>query len=141
VSRAPESSLLHAGAAGVGADAALAVGIRWKHLGQDREHLLAQLRGHVDVLQAPQDLRDVIAGFGIEPNRGDVLLTELQLGIDDLTHRGSNDEVYEGLFARHRAIHLTARTEASRQRRINALRPPIHDSGTIGGLAKLNLPP
>jgi hypothetical protein len=65
------------------------------------------------VLQTAQDLRDVIAGFGVEPNAGDVLLTELQLGIDDLPHEVSNDEVYDDSFARHRAIHPTARLPAN----------------------------
>jgi hypothetical protein len=37
-------------------------------------------------LQPAQDLRDVVAGFGVQMNGGDVLFAELQLWIDDLAH-------------------------------------------------------
>ena len=54
--------------------------------GEDREDPLADLRGHVDVLQATQDLRDVVAGFRVQLDGGDILLAELQLRIDDPAH-------------------------------------------------------
>ena len=58
------------------------------------EDLLAQLQCGVNVLQSTQNARNVITGLGIELNGRDVLLAEFQLGIDDLTHGVSNDEVY-----------------------------------------------
>jgi hypothetical protein len=84
------------------------------------------------LLQAPQDLCDVIAGLRIQPNGRDVLLAELQLGIDDLTHGGSNDEVDEGSFARHRVTGPTARLRARRRRAIKYLQTSADSSGTIG---------
>jgi hypothetical protein len=37
-------------------------------------------------LQPAQDVRDVVAGFGVQMNGGDILLAEFQLRIDDLAH-------------------------------------------------------
>ena len=45
------------------------------------------------MLQPAQQLRDVVARLGVELNGADVLFAELQLGIDDLAHGISNDEV------------------------------------------------
>ena len=84
--------LLHAGPAGVGAG--LAIRPLGEHFGEDGEDLLAQFRHGVDVLQPTQNARYVISRLGIELDGRDVLLAELQLWIDDLTHGVSNDEVY-----------------------------------------------
>ena len=83
--------LLHAGAPGAGVG--LAVDPGGDHLLEDGEHPRAQLRVGVDVLQPPQQLRDVVARLGVELNGADVHLAELQLGVDDLAHGISNDEV------------------------------------------------
>jgi hypothetical protein len=64
----------------------------------DGEDLLAQLRRNVDMLQSRKNTQNVVAGSEVELNGRDVLLAELQLGIDDLTHGASNDEVYENSF-------------------------------------------
>ena len=83
--------LLHAGAPGVRIGLAMDPG--GDDLREDGEHPRAQRRGGVDVLQPPQQLRDVVARLGVELNGADVHLAELQLGIDDLAHGISNDEV------------------------------------------------
>jgi len=72
----------------------LAVASHRDDLFEDGEHPRPQLRGGVNVLQSAQQLRNVVAGLGVEHDGGDVLLAELQLGIDDLAHGISNDEVY-----------------------------------------------
>ena len=83
--------LLHAGTPGV--RIGLAMDALGDDLRQNGEHPLAHLRRGVDVLQAPQQLRDIVPRFGVESDGGDVLLAELQLGVDDLAHGVSNDEV------------------------------------------------
>ena len=76
--------LLHAWAPGerIG----LAVAPHRDDLLQNGEHPRPQVRGGVDVLQSAQQLRDVVAGLGVECDGADVLLAELQLGVDDLAH-------------------------------------------------------
>jgi hypothetical protein len=60
---------------------------------QNGEHPLPHLDRGVNVLQAAQSLRNVVPRFGVQHDGGDVHLTELQLGADDLAHGVSNDEV------------------------------------------------
>ncbi len=57
-----------------------------QQLFQDLEHALTQRQIGVKVLQPAQQLRDVITGFRVEDNVGDIRLTELHLGIDDGAH-------------------------------------------------------
>ena len=76
--------LLHPGAPGI--RGRLAFHALRDHLFEDGEYRLAQRRGGVDVLQPAQDLRDIVAGFGVQMNGGDILFAELQLWIDDLAH-------------------------------------------------------
>ena len=59
---------------------------RRNDLGEDREDPLADLRGHVDILQSAQDLRNVVTGFHIQFDGGNISLTELQLRIDNPAH-------------------------------------------------------
>ena len=84
--------LRHAGAPGLGIG--LAVDPDGEDLFQNGAHPGAQIRSGVDVLQPAQQLRDVVAGLGVEEDGTDVLLAELQLGVDDLTHGVSNGDVY-----------------------------------------------
>jgi hypothetical protein len=86
------------GRAGLGTDFTLAVLSLRENLGEDGDDLLAELRRNVDVLQSRENTRNVVTGSDVELNGRDVLLAELQLGIDDLTHGTSNDEVYEISF-------------------------------------------
>ena len=88
--------LLHAWAPG--ARIGLAIASHRDDFFEDGEHPRPQVRGGVNVLQSAQQLRNVVAGLGVEHDGGDVLLAELQLRVDDLAHGVSNDEVYWILF-------------------------------------------
>ena len=60
---------------------------------EDGEHPFAQARRGVKVLQAPQQLVDVVAGLGVEDEVGDVGQPEPGLGVVDDAHGGnSRDE-------------------------------------------------
>jgi len=78
--------LRHARTPGLGTDELLAVGAHRQYIGEDGEDLIAQCLGGVDVLQAPEQAWDVVAGEAVELDGGDVDLAKLHLGTEDVTH-------------------------------------------------------
>ena len=76
----------HAGPPGVRADLALRRGPFGERLFKKGEDTPAHFGIEVEVLQSTQNLWDVVAGFGVEDDGGDVDLAERQLGFDDFAH-------------------------------------------------------
>ena len=87
----------HAGPPGVRADLALRRGPFGEYVFEDGEDALAQFGVEVEVLQPAQNLRDVVAGLGVEDDGGDVDLAERQLGFDDFAHVISRRRRFSGV--------------------------------------------
>ena len=80
--------LRHARPAGVRAGLARPVRLAGKDFCEDGKHALAQIRRGVEVLQTPQQLVDVVAGFRVEDEVGDAGQSKLALRVADDAHGG-----------------------------------------------------
>lgn len=82
-----DAPLCHAGAPGGRAGLAFRADPLGEHFPQDGKHALAQFGVGVEVLQPPQQLRDVVAGLGVQPDVGDGDLAEFHLRVEHSAHK------------------------------------------------------
>lgn len=120
--------LRHAGPPRVRAGLALRPHPFGAHLFEDGEDALAQFGVEVEVLQPAQDLRDIVAGLGVEDDGGDVGLAERQLGIDDLAHGIRGAKIFKGRpsVARQRTVSLGKNGVGSAKLSVAGLDEALH---------------
>ena len=101
--------LLHSGASHAHIDLAFACCTVRKNFPQYGEDSPTQRRIGIDVLQPPQDLRDIVTRLRVQVDRADVRAVEQHLGVDYVAHGFSRNEVFGQ--TRYRRMRFTLRRQ------------------------------